>query len=90
MIEKGLLITGAAVKCKAEMQTLVIAQLKRSEARLRELMETEKALREIERCVTNLYDWADVCQARRDVLHWEARCDRAEIALKHCVGSARN
>jgi len=78
------------VECQAEMQALVIAQFKRSEARLRELMESEKALHEIERWTKDLYDWADLRRAKRDVLCWEARCNRAEIALKRCVKRTRN
>jgi len=76
---------GVAVECKAEMQTLAIAQLNRSEAQLRELMESEKALYEIDRCIKDLYDWGSLRRAKRDVLCWEARCVGAEIALKRCV-----
>ena len=76
--------------CKAESQTLSIAQLERNKAQLRELMQSEKAFYEIERCSTNLYDWADLRKAKRDILCWEARCDRAESALKRCIASARN
>ena len=55
-----------------------------------ELMQSEKALYEIERCITNLYDWADLRKAKRDVLCWQARCDRAQSALKRCLASERN
>jgi hypothetical protein len=51
------------VDCKAESQTLSIAQLERNEAQLRELMQSEKALYEIERCITNLYNWSHYLHA---------------------------
>jgi hypothetical protein len=78
------------VECKIERQTLAFAQLERNKAEIRELMESEKALYEIERWIMNLHDWADLRQARRDVLRWEARCDGAEIALKRCVENTRD
>ena len=78
------------MECKIERQTLAFAQLERNKAELRELMESEKALYEIERWITDIHDWAGLRQARRAVLCWEARCDGAEIALKRCVKSTRD
>jgi hypothetical protein len=78
------------VQCKIERRTLAFTQLERNKAELRELMESEKALYQIELWITNIHDWADVRQARREVLCWEARCDRAEIALKRCLESTKD
>ena len=77
---------GDAVNCNAERLTLAEARRERAEARLRELIESEKALVLLERFGTrSFYDWTNVRHARRDVLCWEARCNRAQVALKECL-----
>lgn len=59
-------------------------------------MEFEKARNDVQQAFLDLgqrsktaFNWADVRKASKNVLCWEAVCDRAEVALKRCEAAKK-
>ncbi len=75
--------------CNAARQALTDAEHERDDAQLYELMDSEKALYDIEHDYRTFHGWAVVRQARQEVRCSEARRDGVESALAACLGNAK-
>lgn len=72
------------MRCRAAKETLAFARLERARARLHEVVESKRALYDLERWHKSTFDWGNLRKASKNVLCWEARCDGALVALKRC------
>ncbi len=71
--------------CKAVRQALADTEQRREDAQLYEVVELERAAYDAERSYRNIYDWAAVRRAKRELQRWEARYNAAKTALEECL-----
>ena len=70
--------------CVVELRVVAEARGNRADCYLREVIAREHALCELEYFQRSNYDWAAIRHAEAEARLWEARCDKAEVALAVC------